>query len=141
ILALACIALGAAAWAHAGFGSQAADDPAGAGERPALQKAAPQERAPQTLTGPADAPPTDFDRLQGAWQSVSVLDNGKPVVHPIKLVIEGDQVRYPSTDIRDGISRLMASKTPKEIYFFALSGPNTGRNYEGIYKFDGEDLV
>jgi RNA polymerase sigma factor (sigma-70 family) len=133
------IALGGSL-AYSGFGSQPGGD-RGAGELPALQKAAPQEKLPQTLIGqPASKrEQIELERLQGAWESVSTIRNSE-ASGTIKFVIEKDNIRYPDSELADRIVALRPT-SPRQIDLEVLSGPLKGNSFLGIYKLEGDELT
>jgi uncharacterized protein (TIGR03067 family) len=66
---------------------------------------------------------TDLARMQGTWQLVSAMEDGKPLPHDkvkeTSIVVEGDTFRFPRL-AEDGTSsagtfKLDATKTPKEM--------------------------
>jgi RNA polymerase sigma factor (sigma-70 family) len=131
----------AASVAYSGFGPQPTDD------LPVVQ-----EKSPPTLALPGGQPdpkrePIDFDRLQGAWESVSAVRNGEES-KPLRFVIERNMVRYPEfvnvigrPFLADRIAALRPS-TPRQIDIEVLSNPAEGKSsLVGIYNLDGDQLT
>ncbi len=87
----------------------------------------------------------DQKKFQGAWQRVSIIDDGKTVEGAEKNSVvfsdseytlkEGDTVKSKGT------FKIDASKTPKEFDVMPAAGPNKGKTLKGIYKFDGDQLI
>src|SRR6266478_1175128 len=69
------------------------------------------------------APKTDLDRLQGTWNLVSAMQDGKTLpadkVKQTTIVFKGDTFRFPGSaeyaTSRAGTIKLDESKTPKEM--------------------------
>jgi len=87
----------------------------------------------------------DEDKFKGAWQRVSIIDDGKMVEDADKGSVvfgageytlkEGDMVKSKGT------YKLDESKDPKEFDVMPGAGPNKGKTLKGIYKFDGDKLI
>ena len=66
---------------------------------------------------------TDLARMQGTWQLVSAMEDGKPLpddkVKQTSIVVEGDTFRFPGlaedATSSAGTFKLDATKTPKEM--------------------------
>jgi uncharacterized protein (TIGR03067 family) len=71
----------------------------------------------------APAPKTDLDRLQGTWNLVSAMQDGKALpedkVKQTTIVFKGDTFRFPGSaeyaTSRAGTIKLDENKTPKEM--------------------------
>ncbi len=72
---------------------------------------------------PAPTPKTDLDRLQGTWNLVSAMQDGKALpedkVKQTTIVFKGDKFRFPGSaeyaTSKAGTIKLDESKTPKEM--------------------------
>lgn len=71
----------------------------------------------------APAPKTDLDRLQGTWNLVSAMQDGKALpedkVKQTTIVFKGDTFRFPGSaeyaTSKEGTIKLDENKTPKEM--------------------------
>jgi uncharacterized protein (TIGR03067 family) len=131
----------AGSFAYSSFGSQPPDDPPVA-----------QEKLPPTLARPGNQPgpkgdPTDLERLQGSWESVSAVRDGEDSA-TLRLVIEKDKILYPGLSNvvgrnvpADRIAALRAT-TPRQIDIDVLTNPGEGKSsLLGIYKLEGDQLT
>jgi RNA polymerase sigma factor (sigma-70 family) len=126
---------------YSSFGSQPPDN------RPVAQ-----EKLPPTLARPGNQPgpkgePTDLDRLQGSWESVSAVRNGEDSA-TLRLAIEKDRILYPGLSNVVGrnvpADRIAALRptTPRQIDIEVHTNPGEGKSsLFGIYKFEGENLT
>jgi uncharacterized protein (TIGR03067 family) len=72
---------------------------------------------------PVPTPKTDLDRLQGTWNLVSAMQDGKALpedkVKQTTIVFKGDTFRFPGSaeyaTSKAGTIKLDESKTPKEM--------------------------
>jgi uncharacterized protein (TIGR03067 family) len=72
---------------------------------------------------PVPVPKTDLDKLQGTWNLVSAMQDGKALpedkVKQTTIVFKGDTFRFPGSaeyaTSRAGTIKLDESKTPKEM--------------------------
>src|SRR4051812_40689066 len=96
-----------------------------------------------SMTFAADA--SDQNKFTGAWQRVSIIDDGKPVEGAEKnsVVFSGNEytLREGDTVKSKGIYKLDAGKSPKEFDVMPDAGSNKGKTLKGIYKFEGEQLI
>lgn len=87
----------------------------------------------------------DQEKFQGAWQRVSITDDGKKVEGAEKgsVVFSGSEYTLKDGDTvkGKGTYKLDASKTPKEFDVVPDAGPYKGKTLKGIYKFDGDQLI
>lgn len=87
----------------------------------------------------------DQDKFQGAWQRVSIIDDGKKVDGAEKgsVVFSGSEYTLKDGDTvkSKGAFKLDESKSPKEFDVMPAAGPYKGKTLKGIYKFDGEQLI
>lgn len=87
----------------------------------------------------------DEDKFQGAWQRVSITDDGKKVegVENSSVVFSGSEYALKEGDKvkSKGTYKLDASKDPKEFDVVPGAGPYKGKTLKGIYKFDGDQLI
>ena len=88
---------------------------------------------------------SDQKKFQGAWQRVSIIDNGKTVEGAEKgsVVFSGGEYTLKDGDTvkSKGTYKLDESKSPKEFDVMPGAGPNKGKTLKGIYKFDGAQLI
>lgn len=84
-----------------------------------------------------------LDKLQGAWNIVSVTVDGAPLgpeeLRQAKLTIAGN--RFTATgmgDAYEGAIEVDSSATPKVIRLHFTAGPEKGNTNEGIFEFDGD---
>ena len=95
--------------------------------------------------GPAFLLAADQEKFQGAWQRVSIIDDGKAVEGAEKgsVTFKGGEytLRDGDTVKSTGTYKLDDSKEPKEFDVMPGAGPNKGKTLKGIYKFDGDKLI
>ncbi len=95
------------------------------------------------------AAPSDLDRLQGAWRTVSLINDGKVLVGEnvppspgpaTKLVYEGNRwlIRVGEKTVASGIFKVDATRRPKEIDILDESGMRNDKSKLGIYELDGD---
>jgi uncharacterized protein (TIGR03067 family) len=90
--------------------------------------------------------PTDFDRMQGTWVIVSLIENGKAIsaeeAAALEFVIEKDV--YTAYEKGKAVVKyqfkLDPAKTPKQIDFTYLVGDDKGKTEPGIYTFDKDQI-
>ena len=101
------------------------------------------------LSAGADAPPDDMTKLQGAWVTVSIVDEGKavfdqhnpPTTGPIaKVEYEGTKwmVKVGDKTVAIGTFKLDTSKSPKELDVMDESGERNEKTKLAIYELDGD---
>jgi uncharacterized protein (TIGR03067 family) len=104
------------------------------------------------LSARGDAPPAapnDLANLQGAWVTVSIVDEGKavfdehdpPTSQPIARVeYEGTKwmVKVADKTVAGGTFKLDASKSPKELDVMDESGVRNDMTKLAIYELDGD---
>lgn len=87
----------------------------------------------------------DQDKFQGAWQRVSIIDDGKMVEGAEKssVVFSGSEYALKDGDTvkSKGTYKLDESKSPKEFDVIPGAGPYKGKTLKGIYKFEGDQLI
>lgn len=87
----------------------------------------------------------DKDKFQGAWQRVSIIDDGKPVEGAEKGFVvfkDGDYTLKEGETVKGtGTFKLDETKEPKEFDVTPAAGPSKGKSLKGIYKFEGEKLI
>lgn len=87
----------------------------------------------------------DEEKFQGAWQRVSITDDGKMVegVEKSSVVFSGSEYTLKDGDMvkSKGAYKLDAAKNPKEFDVVPGAGPYKGKTLKGIYKFDGDQLI
>jgi uncharacterized protein (TIGR03067 family) len=88
---------------------------------------------------------SDQKKFQGAWQRVSIIDDGKMVEGAEKgsVVFSGSEYTLKDGDTvkSKGTYKLDESKSPKEFDVMPAAGPSKGKTLKGIYKFEGEQLI
>jgi uncharacterized protein (TIGR03067 family) len=88
---------------------------------------------------------SDQEKFQGAWQRVSIIDDGKMVEGAEKgsVVFSGNEYTLKDGDTvkSTGTYKLDESKSPKEFDVMPGAGPYKGKTLKGIYKFDGDQLI
>jgi uncharacterized protein (TIGR03067 family) len=78
---------------------------------------------PAACNRQAPAPKTDLDRLQGTWNLVSAMQDGKSLpedkVKQTTIIFKGDKFRFPGSaeyaTSKAGTIKLDETKTPKEM--------------------------
>jgi uncharacterized protein (TIGR03067 family) len=93
------------------------------------------------LTSAADD--KDQEKVQGTWQRVSMVVDGKEVpaedVKAQQLTIKGNRYTLRiGKQSREGTLKLDSSKKPREVDIKSASGPNAGKVLKGIYELDGD---
>lgn len=87
----------------------------------------------------------DQEKFQGAWQRVSITDDGKKVEAAEKgsVVFSGNEYTLKDGDTVKGTGtyKIDPTKTPKEFDVMPGGGPYQGKTLKGIYKFDGDQLI
>ncbi len=87
----------------------------------------------------------DQDKFQGAWQRVSIIDDGKKVEGAEKgsVVFSGSEYILKDGDTvkSKGTFKLDASKNPKEFDVMPGAGKFEGKTLKGIYKFEAGQLI
>ena len=88
---------------------------------------------------------SDKKKFQGAWQRVSIIDDGKKVdgAEESSVVFSGGEYTLKDGDTvkSKGTYKLDESKKPKEFDVMPGAGPYKGKTLKGIYKFDGDQLI
>jgi uncharacterized protein (TIGR03067 family) len=98
--------------------------------------------------GPAKGK-TDFDKLQGTWLTVSLVNDGNTLVDEktppkkgpsAKLTYEGNKwlVQVGAKTVAWGIFKIDATKSPKEIDIFDDTGMKNATTRLGIYELNGD---
>lgn len=89
---------------------------------------------------------TDLDKLQGAWQIVSLVEKGKAIpaaetdVLEITIAKEKFSVSEKGKVAVEYSIKLDPTKTPKAIDFTHEGGENKGKTEPGIYTFEKGQL-
>lgn len=106
-------------------------------------KAAPSGQSKGAVAAAAPAPATE---IEGEWQLVSGVMDGKPMdaslVQWVKRVTQGNVtsvVAGPQVMMKAEFS-LDPSKSPKAIDYVNIAGSNKGKSQQGIYGFEGDVL-
>jgi uncharacterized protein (TIGR03067 family) len=91
----------------------------------------------------------DLEKLQGTWLTVSLVDDGKPLVDEktpakdragTKLVYEGNKwiIKVGDKSVASGVFKIDSSKTPKEIDILDESGEKNEKTKLGIFELNGD---
>ena len=85
-------------------------------------------------------------QIKGKWEIAEAELGGKPLpmAYFDNMVLDIDETSYQLIEkkvIDSGIVELIPGTDPKEMNLIGLFGPNTGKTFKCIYKFDGEDLI
>jgi uncharacterized protein (TIGR03067 family) len=89
----------------------------------------------------------DQKGLEGTWEVVELVDNGKSVpkdeLKIAKIVFKADKMtlHWPNKRPRDFTCALDAKKKPKAIDLTALRGAHKGKVNPGIYQLEGDTLT
>jgi uncharacterized protein (TIGR03067 family) len=85
-------------------------------------------------------------QITGKWKIAEAELGGKPL--PLAslqyLVLDIDKTSYQLIEkevIDSGIVELVPGTDPKALNITGLFGPNKGKTFKCIYKFDGEDMI
>jgi len=90
----------------------------------------------------------ELQKFQGTWVMISAEMDGKKVseehVKQNKITFVGDKVELFSPHqhkevIVASITKIDATKNPKEIHWVRANGPNAGKTMTSIYEFEGPD--
>jgi uncharacterized protein (TIGR03067 family) len=91
----------------------------------------------------------DLDKLRGTWLIVSVVYDGKPLVDEkapdkgpvMKLIYDGTKwmVKGGDETVANGIFKIDATKTPKEIDILDDADTKNDNTKLGIYELDGDN--
>jgi len=86
---------------------------------------------------------SDKEALQGTWKIVSVEIEGEALAMDnlidSRLTVKGDDYLFVLGQTKlDLTFKMDASKSPKEIDLTAVTGPNKGKTYRGIYTLEGD---
>jgi uncharacterized protein (TIGR03067 family) len=92
-----------------------------------------------------DAVKKDLDKMQGTWNIVSLVADGKEApareLKIISLTIKGDQSTFVNGDkMSKGTYKLDPSKQPKALDIVLTEGSAKGKTLFAIYDFEGEQL-
>ncbi len=91
---------------------------------------------------------TELQKFQGTWSMISAKMNGNPVedahVQQSRITFVGDKVELIAPHqhketILASITKLDATKNPKEMQWVRATGPNAGITMIAIYEFEGPD--
>jgi uncharacterized protein (TIGR03067 family) len=96
-----------------------------------------------------DVSKSDRDKLQGAWLTVSLINDGKTLVDdksPTKpgpatvLIYEGEKwiIKVGDKAVASGVFKVDSTKKPKEIDIFDESGMTNAQTKLGIFELDGD---
>ncbi len=85
-------------------------------------------------------------KVTGKWQIVNAELGGRklPPESFEKMVLELDETSYQLIEgkvIDSGLVEIDEKAEPKAMIITGIFGPNKGRTYQCIYKFEGEDLM
>jgi uncharacterized protein (TIGR03067 family) len=84
--------------------------------------------------------------LTGKWKIITAELGGKqlPAKSFAKMVLELDQTSYQLIEgkvIDSGLVEVDEKTTPKSIRITGVFGPNKGKVYQCIFRFEREDLI
>jgi uncharacterized protein (TIGR03067 family) len=82
----------------------------------------------------------------GKWKIVDAELGGLPIPAQglEKMVLEMDETSYQLSEekvIDSGLIDSINNTSPKALVVAGLFGPNKGKTFQCIYKFEGEDLI
>jgi uncharacterized protein (TIGR03067 family) len=88
----------------------------------------------------------DIDQWQGAWQVVSMENDGKPTpadqLKKIKLTVTGTDYHFQNGGFNEhGKYIFHAAKNPKELDIVVGDGADKGKVYPAIYKVGADQLT
>jgi uncharacterized protein (TIGR03067 family) len=88
----------------------------------------------------------DIDKWQGAWQAISMEDNGQltppEALKKIKLTVTGTDYHFQNGAFNErGSYRFFATKNPKELDIVVGDGADKGKVYWVIYKVEADELT
>ena len=88
---------------------------------------------------------SELERLQGSWQLVSGVRDGKKFtdeeVKNSKLIVKGNRFSVSKTGVgtsEEGTFTIDPSKKPMQTDSTSGSGPDKGKIWKGIYELDGD---
>jgi uncharacterized protein (TIGR03067 family) len=93
---------------------------------------------------PADGPDDELRKFQGTWIITAYTKDGKPddAMKGAAVTIEGNKFTVKIKDQATyGYIKIDGTKSPKSISATYTDGPNKGKTFPGIYKFDGDTLI
>jgi uncharacterized protein (TIGR03067 family) len=84
--------------------------------------------------------------LRGKWKIVEAALGGKnlPADEFENMVLELDENSYQLIEgkvIDSGVIESFPNTSPKALEITGLFGPNKGKTFQCIYRFDGEDMI
>jgi len=93
-----------------------------------------------------EAAKRDIEKWQGAWQAVSMENDGKPMaadqLKKIELNVKGTDYHFRNGSFNEhGSYKFYAAKNPKELDIVAGDGADKGKVYLVIYKVEGDKLT
>ena len=82
----------------------------------------------------------------GKWKIVEAELGGLPIPAQgfEKMVLEMDETSYQLREekvIDSGLIELVSNANPNALIIAGLFGPNKGKTFQCIYKFEGEDMI
>jgi uncharacterized protein (TIGR03067 family) len=88
----------------------------------------------------------DAKSFQGTWHPVSMEQNGELLpaeqIEPIKLTILNLSFTFESgAGSHSGQYRIDPAKSPKELSILVETGPEVGKTYSAIYKFENGKMI
>ena len=92
---------------------------------------------------------SDLDRLQGTWSTVSIVSDGKTVMHEkdpprpgpaTKVAYEGRKwiVKVGDKSVASGVIKVDSTKTPKELDVMDESGVINAKSKLAIFELEGD---
>ena len=92
----------------------------------------------------ADEAKGDLKTLQGSWDLIYFERNGKEIKlqNNTRTINTGDKfiVKRGDQVVAAGIMKVDPSKKPKTSETTYTQGPDKGKTFKGIYKFDGDTV-
>ncbi|MEM7393911.1 MAG: TIGR03067 domain-containing protein [Verrucomicrobiota bacterium] len=100
-----------------------------------------------SITGAEEKTGSDLKKLQGIWYPESAHLAGQPldaaVLEMTKLILRyTNYVMVVNNDTGDqGVFKIGEDKSPKQMELIGTAGPNKGKSFPCIYKFEGDKLL
>jgi uncharacterized protein (TIGR03067 family) len=99
---------------------------------------------PAAMLLAADAPPKGDKDLEGTWEAVACVRDGKdlpPDKNAPVAAIEGDQLTLKVGDeSRKATLKVDATKTPRTMDVTLEDGPHKGETVKALYQIKGDEL-
>ena len=84
--------------------------------------------------------------IRGKWKIAEAVLGGKnlPADTFGKMILELDENSYQLIEekvIDSGVIESIPNTSPKALEITSIFGPNKGKTYQCIYRFDGDDMI